>query len=503
MISKTIATSGGDYTTVASWEAAIGDTDHETGTCTSAAILQSTALTLNAANTGTWVYLLTANDTVKVSEPTAYDVVTKARITNSVTISGTGWVVEKLAFPLGAFLTTQIAITASATVRRCGFSNDINEDNYDCIINTGTTTVIDNCFVISIPAGVCIGNNSGTTSTYHCSILTVSGAYAGYYAGGGTHNTYACIAQGSGLNWKNDGATLGGDYNVSQDTSAVGTNKWTSQSSVYEYSSASQNYLWLSTYSIVSEEYADDDSYATAPTNYTNMIQKTTGTAGTTNCLVGSARRANAAASEDPGDFGTAEVWTARSYTVAIAPSSPGTTPTVAATAEYALTTAGTTSSVPFTSTVGNLVIIFLATGTTVSATPESGWTDLSVSGTSNPKVYYKVLDGSEGSTFDATHSSSKSCALSYNISGCKGIPRISVVASNTEGNAANLIPVMSGNLALASASQGDYAVADYTGTVTDLTTDIVGTTRTGTIDVGVWQTPAVAGNTGNFLAFM
>lgn len=300
MISSTIADSGGDYTTMGAWEAAISDTDDETGTCTSSTALQTTTLTLNAANTGTWDYLLTANDASKVNAPTTSALSGKARTTNNIAISGTGWVVEKIGFytATGGFLFNVINISGAGTVvRRVG--GHLSTSTCNDYVTVSVNATFDNCFFTGAGTGVVIGNSANTLNLYHCSIISQTGGYAGYYTSGGTRNAYACICQGAGTNWKSDGGTQGGDYQVSQDATATATNKWTSQSN-----------------------------------------------------------------------------------------------------------------------------------------------------------VYVSLTGGSE-------------------------------------------------DLALASASQGDYASADYTGTITDTATDIVGTTRTGTIDVGVWQTPPVASNTGNFLLFM
>lgn len=46
-------------------------------------------------------------------------------------------------------------------------------------------------------------------------------------------------------------------------------------------------------------------------------------------------------------------------------------------------------------------------------------------------------------------------------------------------------------DMALIVAAQGAYVSSDFSGDDADLTTDLVGTSRTGTIDIGVWQTPA------------
>ena len=65
--------------------------------------------------------------------------------------------------------------------------------------------------------------------------------------------------------------------------------------------------------------------------------------------------------------------------------------------------------------------------------------------------------------------------------------------AWNSKSGLFNVETAGSEDLSLASGSQGAYSVTDRSGTVADLATDIVGTSRTGTIDAGVWQTPAAA----------
>lgn len=83
-----------------------------------------------------------------------------------------------------------------------------------------------------------------------------------------------------------------------------------------------KDYLWLAAFRQNGEE-ADDDTWCnSAPTNYTNLIQKTTGIGGvaSTNGSVASAERALTAATEDPGVFNTDQSLAWRAYTVAVYP---------------------------------------------------------------------------------------------------------------------------------------------------------------------------------------
>jgi hypothetical protein len=88
----------------------------------------------------------------------------------------------------------------------------------------------------------------------------------------------------------------------------------------------SADYLWISFYTLAGEE-ADDDTWTTsAPASYTNLLQKTAGTAGTnTSGVLASAERQLTASSEDAGSFTTVtsvnNTW--RAFTIAIPPSPP------------------------------------------------------------------------------------------------------------------------------------------------------------------------------------
>jgi len=86
-----------------------------------------------------------------------------------------------------------------------------------------------------------------------------------------------------------------------------------------------KDYLWLAGFEQDGEE-ADDDTWCTAaPTNFTNLIQKTTGVGGaaTSNSSIAAADFASNAASMNPATFTTAQskAWNAR--TVAVHPAAP------------------------------------------------------------------------------------------------------------------------------------------------------------------------------------
>jgi len=104
---------------------------------------------------------------------------------------------------------------------------------------------------------------------------------------------------------------------------------------------------------------------------------------------------------------------------------------TVAQRTEYALTTAGTTSTPTFTQTTGDLVVIFLSLAVAGTITPGDGFTNLT-NINANFHIIYKVLDGSEGGNVAITTPSSKSCAIAYNIQGALGAPQHSTVATGT-----------------------------------------------------------------------
>lgn len=82
-----------------------------------------------------------------------------------------------------------------------------------------------------------------------------------------------------------------------------------------------KDYLWITFFGATGEE-ADDDTWVTGtPTNYSGLLQKACGVAGTNlGGLIGAASRQLNAASEDAGAFTIAVSATWRAYTVAVHP---------------------------------------------------------------------------------------------------------------------------------------------------------------------------------------
>jgi hypothetical protein len=84
----------------------------------------------------------------------------------------------------------------------------------------------------------------------------------------------------------------------------------------------SQDYLWIASVHTAGEE-ADDDTWCSAaPTNFTNLLQKTSGVGGaaSTNCSLACAEFSSTASSMDPGPFTIAQSLAWRTFTVAISP---------------------------------------------------------------------------------------------------------------------------------------------------------------------------------------
>jgi len=87
----------------------------------------------------------------------------------------------------------------------------------------------------------------------------------------------------------------------------------------------------------------------------------------------------------------------------------------------------------------GNLLIIYLDSGSNPTITFPSGWTQLflTANGTSNELgAWYRVADGTEGSTITVTTSTSQTTAhISYRITGYYGVPAVGTAATGSSVN--------------------------------------------------------------------
>jgi len=265
MISKTIgsATAGNntggataDYTSIASWEAAIANTDDETGTViTMVSPTETSTVAINASNSGGYIYLLTADGTTFINAPTYTAQTTRARIqadggtsNGVILVNTTGVIIEKL----GITSTTAvygfcIYSKQTCTVRRCGFRG--TGTYYDGVYadTNAQTLTVSNIFAIqdSDAAVVAVASNIAITiNVYQSSCLIISAGAAWSFGavqdgtGAATVNCYGCIVQGGsgaqgGQYIVTGGGTLGGNYNVAGDTSAPGANSLQSQSGAF------------------------------------------------------------------------------------------------------------------------------------------------------------------------------------------------------------------------------------------------------------------------------
>jgi len=234
------------YTSITAANAGIANTDNETITgITKVAPLQSTSSTLNASNGGSYVYLLTADSSTYVNAPTHAAATANARCVGSgeraIVVSGTGWVIEKITIISGSG-GDSIRLESATTVRRCGLLALGGDKNFSVAANG---QVIENCFGIYGDIGVL----GGTCSIYQCSFLPQAGqSPRAALTTIGAITAYGVISQGSnsqGDYWDLSGG-FSGDYNVSADTTAVGSNSLHNKSGVYTNSSNGTEDLSLS-----------------------------------------------------------------------------------------------------------------------------------------------------------------------------------------------------------------------------------------------------------------
>lgn len=112
--------------------------------------------------------------------------------------------------------------------------------------------------------------------------------------------------------------------------------------------------------------------------------------------------------------------------------------PTVAGTNESAVTTAGTSHTVnlPASIAAGDLLIVLFGHAVNVTLNALTGWSELVDDGVANGiGVLWRRADGTEGATITVvTSGSTKSCHISYRISGANNTsaPAISTVATGT-----------------------------------------------------------------------
>jgi len=121
--------------------------------------------------------------------------------------------------------------------------------------------------------------------------------------------------------------------------------------------------------------------------------------------------------------------------------------PSIVATTEYALTTAGTTATPTFTQTTGDLVLIFLSLSVAGTISPGDSFVNLT-NINANFHILYKELVGSEGGNVAITITSSKACAIAYNLQDFSTPPEFATVTTGTSTgpDSGNLVPSAGGS---------------------------------------------------------
>lgn len=221
MRSKTLGSSGADYTTVALWEASFPGGDDELGTCITSDDLCSAGATLNAS-LGGFTATLTADTSSAVAAPTAASMNAKARASSAIQVETGSWTIEKLGMPsTGAAVDCVRLATGSGavTVRRCVMKTTAT--GFGIRATTGTQSLTaSNIAVISTDQAFRLNTASATWSIYFASVLSSHASAAQFSRANGTMVSNACIVQGTGAGWS---GTITGDFNVSMDTTAVGS----------------------------------------------------------------------------------------------------------------------------------------------------------------------------------------------------------------------------------------------------------------------------------------
>lgn len=227
MITKTIGSSGADYTSFTAAFAANADpTDDITFKAITATAFDASDCDVNLSNANNKRIILTADESVCFRSAASWPSM-EAAITQSARITGTVHThtpnVEVYNLCLGAGLDVDYPTIGGDLIIYGPY-------NAHAIWHPSSfvTSTFYNIVTFGNFGGLYSGN--GTDNLYHCSSSGITGGTFGFRAAGGTVNCYACIAKNHGFG---DFSGAGGDYNVSGDTSAPGANSWISQTGVF------------------------------------------------------------------------------------------------------------------------------------------------------------------------------------------------------------------------------------------------------------------------------
>lgn len=161
-------------------------------------------------------------------------------------------------------------------------------------------------------------NFTNLTGTFHILYKTLAGTEGGDVTMTITSSKVAAVA----YNIQGHCTTIAPEISTVATATSVNPNATT----VTPAAGFAKNFLWISAFGSAGEE-ADDDTWCTAaPTNFTNLLQKTSGTAGVpgVNTSIASAEFSSSATSMDAAAFTMAQSLLWRAYTVAITPKPTG-----------------------------------------------------------------------------------------------------------------------------------------------------------------------------------
>lgn len=247
-----------DYGSCAEWHATLGTNETATGTIIRInAAVDSSTVTLSASGTGTRT--LTAHADAMVNAPTYAAATSRARVSpgsgHPITVSGSGWTLEKFSVVTSSDGQYSVRVQNALTIRRCviasGGSTSSDTQGIICQSGTGSdTVVISNVAVFNVPGNSIIAFSGFTLNVYHSSVSLGFNDSNGCTAYSSTVNSYAVVVQTNSHASTNGfrtlyGGTLGGDYNVSSDATAPGSNTRKNISGVFKNTSAGSEDLNL------------------------------------------------------------------------------------------------------------------------------------------------------------------------------------------------------------------------------------------------------------------
>jgi hypothetical protein len=249
-VTKSIKSSGGDYSSLSSWEAALPATltDNQVAEYQEA-FADTTACTINGVTVGSYTILVTVATGYRNSEDSGWD-------TDARTALGAGARIEltSSAHCLSSQLTNTtiehlhlynkqssgsgiVLRNDKGTTQTWRYLFCVYDDTRSTMVyskNSSSDITFAHSLVWKLSTGATLDSNGvfangGTLNCYHLTVVVAhnSTRYCFRRGSGGTLNLYNCMSYNPTSAGSEQQAGSGGDYNGSTDSSAIGTNKWT------------------------------------------------------------------------------------------------------------------------------------------------------------------------------------------------------------------------------------------------------------------------------------